>query len=233
MPQLSFLADEILLQAVKHLLNIATEARRKADQDFNRNVIDPFATLFEMSGFQLDEKAWRAGEKNRQAQKTLQNHIGTFHQTLLGNVAGWEDLGTGGLVDIVCHERKLIAEIKNKHNTVKGSDKVKVYDLMERAVMTKGHQYKGFTGYYVEIIPKATARYDKPFTPPDNQTGQPRAANPLIRQIDGYSFYALVTGVPDALAQLFTVLPDVIESCSNYHFTDRTFVGQFFKQAFG
>lgn len=233
MPQLSFISDEVLSRAVKNLLDVATNARKKADKDFNRNVIDPFAVLFEMSGFQTDGETWLTGEKNRQAQKTLQNHVGTFHQAILGNIEGWSDLGTGGVVDIICPDRKIIAEIKNKHNTVKGSDKVKVYDLMERAVMTKGHQYKGFTGYYVEVIPKSAARYDKPFTPPDNQTGQPRTANPLIRQIDGYSFYASATGVSDALSQLFAALPDVIESCSSYRFADRSFVGQFFQKAYG
>lgn len=233
MPKLSFISDEILTKAVSGLLDVATNAREKADKNFNRNVIDPFAVLFEMSGFQVEEQTWLTGEKNRQAQKTLQNHVGAFHQTILGNIPGWKDLDTGGVMDVVCPERKIIAEIKNKHNTVKGSDKVKVYDMMDRAVMTKGHQYKGFTGYYVEIIPKSANRYDKPFTPPDNQTGQPRTANPLIRQIDGYSFYALATGVQDALPQLFAALPDVIENCSNYRFTDRAFASQFFQKAYG
>lgn len=233
MPQLSFISDSALAMAVQHLLDIATKARVKANKDFDRNVIDPFAVLFEMSGFKTDELAWLAGEKNRQAQKSLQNHVGIFHQAILGGLAGWQDLGTGGVVDVVSLERKLIAEVKNKHNTVKGSDKVKVYDQMETLVMTKGHQYKDFTAYYVEIIPKSGARYDKPFTPPDSATGQPRRANPLIRQIDGYSFYALATGVPDALEQLFAALPDVIEACSDYRFADREFANRFFHKAFG
>jgi hypothetical protein len=233
MPQLSFISDEVLATAVRHLLNIATKARIKADKEFDRNVIDPFAVLFEMSGFGVDEPSWLAGEKNRQAQKTLQNHVGTFHQAILGMMAGWQDLGTGSVVDVVSTEKKIIAEVKNKHNTVKGSDKVKVYDQMETLVMTKGHQYKDFTAYYVEIIPKSGSRYDQPFTPPDSAKGQPRRANPLIRQIDGYSFYALATGVPNALEQLFTALPDVIEGCSDYRFANREFASAFFHKAFG
>lgn len=233
MPRLSFISDAALHTAVTHLLEIATKARAKADKDFERNVIDPFAVLFEMSGFKADEAAWLAGEKNRQAQKSLQNHVGTFHQAILGMMQGWQDLGTGSVVDAVCPDKKIIAEIKNKHNTVKGSDKVKVYDQMETLVMTKGHQYKDFTAYYVEIIPKSGLRYDKEFTPPDSAKGQPRRANPLIRQIDGYSFYALATGVPDALEQLFTALPDVIEACSDYRFADRAFANAFFHKAFG
>ncbi|MDD5275009.1 MAG: Eco47II family restriction endonuclease [Methylovulum sp.] len=233
MPQLSFISDEALASAVQHLLDIAAKARTKADKDFERNVIDPFAVLFEMSGFNVNETTWLTGEKNRQVQKTLQNHVGTFHQAILGLMAGWQDLGTGGVVDVVSTDRKIIAEVKNKHNTVKGSDKVKVYDQIETLVMTKGHQYKDFTAYYVEVIPKSGLRYDKEFTPPDSAIGQLRRANPLIRQIDGYSFYALATDVPDALEQLFTALPDVIESCSDYRFADREFANTFFRKAFG
>lgn len=232
MPRLSFISDEALITAVKRLLDIATKARTKADKDFERNVIDPFAVLFEMAGFGTDEAAWLAGEKNRQAQKSLQNHVGSFHQVILGMMQGWQDLGTGNVVDVVCPAKKIIAEVKNKHNTVKGSDKVKVYDQVETLVMTKGHQYKGFTAYYVEIIPKSGARYDREFTPPDSAIGQPRRANPLIRQIDGYSFYALATGVPDSLEQLFAILPDVIEACSDYRFAEREFAKTFFDKAF-
>lgn len=231
-PKLRFISDKNLATAVTRLLEVAQKARIEADKRFGRNVIDPFAVLFEMSGFNTDETAWLVGEKNRQAQKTLQNHVGNFHQIILGMMDGWQDLGTGGVVDLVCHDKKIIAEVKNKHNTVKGSDKVKVYDQLETLVMTKGHQYKDFTAYYVEIIPKSGMRYDKTFTPPDSAKGQIRRANPLIRQIDGYSFYALATGVPDALEQLFLVLPEVIEACSDYHFTNRQFTTAFFDQAF-
>jgi len=232
MPYLSFIADDALISVVTHLLAVAQKARTKADKDFDRNVIDPFAVLFEMSGFKTDQAVWLAGEKNRQAQKSLQNHVGAFHQTILGMMNGWQDLGTGSVIDAVCPDKKLIAEIKNKHNTVKGSDKVKVYDHMETLVMTKGHQYKDFTAYYVEVIPKSGLRYNKEFTPPDSAKGQPRRANPLIRQIDGYSFYALATGVPDALEQLFMVLPDVIEACSDYQFEDRAFASAYFEKAY-
>ena len=116
---------------------------------------------------------------------------------------------------------------------MKGSDKVKLYDQLELQVMTKGQQYKGFTAYYVEIIPLAGQQYDREFVPSDSGQGQQRKMNPLIRKIDGYSFYGLVTGVPDALSQLFTVLPDIIEENSDYKFHDRQFAQDFFHKAFG
>jgi hypothetical protein len=233
MPKLSFMPDDLLTQEVQRLLMIASKAKEASALNFTRNVIDPFAVLFEMSGFDVEAKAWEAGEKNRQIQKTLQNHVGAFHQRVLGLVNDWRDAGAGGVIDLVNEKHKMIAEIKNKYNTVKGSDKVKIYDHLEMQVMTKGHQYKGFTAYYVEVIPQAGQRYNREFTPSDNAQGQQRKANPLIRQIDGYSFYGLVTGIPDALSQLFAVLPGIIEENSAYKFADRAFAQHFFHKAFG
>ena len=233
MSKLSFISDEALISEVKHLLAIASQAKAKSERDFTRNVIDPFAVLFEMSGFDVDEITWKKSEQNRQIQKTLQNHVGAFHQRILGSISGWENTGSGGVIDLVSHQRKIIAEVKNKFNTVKGSDKVKIYDQLEMQVMTKGHQYKGYTAYYVEVVPQSGQRYDKEFTPSDNSRGEQRKPNPLIRQIDGYSFYGLVTGRPDALRQLFSVLPDVIEESSQYKFKNREFVLAFFQKAFG
>ncbi len=233
MSKLEFIKGDDLELIVRGLLAEAVKAKEKAEQSYNRNVIDPFAVLFEMAGFDLDPVAWLTSEKTRQAQKTLQNHVGEFHQRVLGKVSTWQDMGVGSVVDLVSAERKVIAEIKNKHNTVKGSDRVGIYDAMHSLVMPKGQIYRGYTAYYVEVIPKTAVRYDTEFTPPDKATGENRAANKRIRQIDGASFYALVTGVHDALPQLFGVLPEVIESCSDYTFVDRDFLSGFFRSAYG
>lgn len=233
MPKLSFIKDGDLELIVRDLLIEAAKAKEKAEQSYNRNVIDPFAVLFEMAGFGLDPEAWLTSEKTRQAQKTLQNHVGEFHQRVLGKVNDWQDMGVGSVVDLVSNERKIVAEIKNKFNTVKGSDRVGIYDAMHAIIMPKGQLYRGYTAYYVEVIPKTAARYDIEFTPPDKATGEKRAASNRIRLTDGASFYALATGVDDALAQLFAILPDVIERCGDYTFTDRGFLTDFFKSAYG
>lgn len=220
MTYLSWLADTDLENEVRQILNTANSALKKTEKDLNRNVIDPFSPLFEMSGFGIDSmQTWRRTEQIRQAQKTLANAFGTFHQQLLGKVAGWENLGTGNNVDLHCAGRKIIAELKNKYNTVKGSDQVGVYDSLHDLVMPNASIYKGYTAYYVEIIPKHPQRYDEAFTPPDKTTGTHRTASAQIRRIDGQSFYALVTGETDALRQLYAVLPQVIQHVSSHTFT--------------
>lgn len=229
---LNFISDQYLERHVRELLTVAIHARKMADDRFERNVIDPFAALFELSGFRTSEQTWLDSERNRQAQKSLQNAIGVFHQNILGSITDWQNLSTGAVIDVVNHKQHVIAEIKNKHNTLNAAGKTKLYEQLENLVMPKGQQYKGFTAYYVEIIPKSPQPYDVPFTPSDASKGCRKAENPLIRQIDGYSFYALVTGVDDALAQLFSTLPAIIESQSDYRFTDKQFAAAFFQRAY-
>src|SRR5437016_1859024 len=124
-------------------------------------------------------------ERNRQVQKTLQNCIGEFHQKVLGAIPGWEDMTVGNLIDVRCVQKRIVAELKNKYNTPKGSEKKSIYDNLKSEI-EGGHM--GFTGYYVEIIPLSTKPYDLPFTPSDNVTHTRRPENPKIRVTDGKSF---------------------------------------------
>lgn len=237
MPRLNFISDADLEAAVKNLLDVATKSKVQAKKEFERNVIDPFALLVEMSGFGLDAQSWINNEMTRQAQKSLQNHVGAFHQIVLGSVAGWKNLKTGAIVDLESDEHNAIAEVKNKYNTISGGKLADLYSELEKLVMPKSSKYKGFTAYYVEILPKSPEPYDKEFTPSDKAKGAKCAPNPLIRQIDGKSFYTKVTGDSQALTKLFDALPDVIEelcsTTSKYKFKDREFAKEFFISAFG
>ncbi len=210
-------------------------AKSQVDKEFGKNVIDPFSALFEMSGFNLKPSEWVTSEKTRQAQKTLQNHIGDFHQQVLGNISGWENLGTGNVVDLVNHQLKVIAELKNKHNTVSGGKLADVYHDLESLVMPKTNIYKGYKAYYVTVIPSSPERFNKPFTPSDKNKGAKCNENELIRHIDGASFYALATGSETALADLFKALPLVIEQCSQgkYKFSSTSELNNYFDKAFG
>ena len=162
MSYLSFIKDEEFLSIVQDILKKGIEAKLKIDRGFNRNVIDPFAILFEMASFGLNQNEWVISEKKRQAQKSLSNHIGLFHQNILGAVSGWENLKVGKIIDVVNPSKKIIAEIKNKHNTIKGSNKADLYYDLEKLVMPKSSEYKGYTAYYVEIIPKKPDRMNIP-----------------------------------------------------------------------
>lgn len=233
MAYVSFIKDEDFKKVISEILVIASESKRKADTKFNRNVIDPFSVLIEIGGFDIDFETWVISEKTRQAQKSLSNHVGLLHQKLLGSIEGWTDLGVGQLIDVVNPQKKIIAEIKNKHNTIKGADRIGLYKELDNLVMMKGHQYKDFTAYYVEIVPKKADRYNICFTPSDKSKGNKCPLNEKVRQIDGASFYALVTGIDNALEQIFLALPEVIKDCK----ADAKMVGaekavEFFKSAY-
>ena len=235
MAYLPFISDEDLKQVVQEVLDTGVKARNRANQNFERNVIDPFAILWEMASFGINKEQWRENEICRQMQKSLANSIGLFHQRLLGKMHGWEDIKQKGAIDLVNHERKIIAEIKNKHNTVKASDNIGMYKKLQKRVMDKGQEYKGYTAYLVQVIPKHPQRYDRPLAVPDNTTGHPSAENELIREIDGYSFYALATGVDDALEKVFEVLPYVIAECCPNQFNPdsaKKYAQQYFDAAY-
>jgi hypothetical protein len=233
MPKLNWLSDEDLYRIVEKLSLIAKGAKEKAVKEFGSNVVDPFSAVFEMSGFNMTYAEWTKSEEARQAQKTVQNFIGGFHQDILGSCKGWENLGTGKIVDIISKDKKIIAEIKNKFNTISGTNLPNLYRTFEAAIMHKTSVYKGYKAYHVAIIPKKNKRFDLPFTPSDKETGEKCPENELIRQIDGASFYKLVTGDDNALEQMFDALPLVINDLTGYNVAEKTQLKELFNLAIG
>jgi len=235
MAYLDWISDKALISCVDHLLNKAKAASSDSIKKFNKNVIDPFSALFQITGFDIDHNTWKQSEVARQAQKTLQNHIGDFHQNVLGSVEGWENKGVGSVIDLVNTERRIIAEVKNKYNTLSGGQLANLYKSLDGLISPKSSIYHGYTAYYVAIIPKKSERNDKPFTPSNREKGTRETANEKIRQIDGASFYTLVTGNETALSDLFEVLPMVIHKISNKEINkaDSAILTDYFKDAFG
>jgi hypothetical protein len=127
MPWLTWIDDADLKREVMSLLTIAKSAQEHSLKHFGKNVIDPFAALFEIFGFGMDYETWLKSEASRQAQKTLQNHIGDFHQNILGcskndftpdidiNKFGWSNMKVGSIIDLASDKYMAIAEIKNKY----------------------------------------------------------------------------------------------------------------------
>ena len=203
---LPFITNDKLFSAVEKIF-FKVKNTVQSDKNFYKNAVDPFSALFDASSSGITLEQWVKLEKTRQRQKTLQNTIGEFHEEIIGGVDGWERLPVGKLIDVKCDHRKIIGEIKNKHNTTKGSDRKDQYDNLEYAL---NNTYPGYTAYFVETIPKNRAKYNKEFTPSDNKLSTNRVKNEMIRVIDGGSFYELVTGDRFALIKLYRVLPLVI-----------------------
>jgi len=232
MAYLKFISDKDLCSAVTKVIKIIEAAEHDAEDKLHKNVVDPFSALFHGATHSISYKEWIEQEKSRQTQKTMQNAIGIFHQEILGSTFGWIDLGTGGGLDVVNEEMKIIAEIKNKFNTTKGNHRVEIYDAIRAKL--KMSEYSSYVGYYVEVIPQGKKKYDKPFTPPDNKTKKRRPTNKKIRVIDGVSFYAMATGRKNALQELFEALPQIIYDKHKYKLNKKEAKEYFelFKMAF-
>lgn len=233
MSRLAYISDENLDAALKKLYDRAQAGLKRAKTHFDRNVIDPFSLIIEMDQFGITTPSeWIAFEERRQAQKNLVQALGDFHQGILGSVEGWTNTGHGGGVDILSEDSKVVAEIKNKHNTIKGSDKTGLYDSLADEVLPKNSKYHGYTAYYVEIIPKGEKRFDKPFTPSTRRTGLQKPANDKIRTIDGVSFYKMVTGRDHALEELFEVLMTDLSNKYSLDEGQKNLINGFFNKAF-
>ena len=201
----SFISDELLIQFTSSVIAKNQKKTNQVGKALYTNIIDPFSAAFD-SGLQgISMEGWIEQEKVRQAQKTLSNAIGDFHQNVLGAAEGWHNAGKGGGYDVGNNEKYIIAELKNKHNTMNARSSASVYTHLSNQLQ---FSYSGYVAYLVEIIPKSKTPYNKPWSPQHTL----HTLRDDIRKIDGHSFYELVTGKSDALHELYTALPNVLES---------------------
>ena len=205
---------------------------KKTEVNIDKNIVDPFAAVFETAIEGYNHRKYIKQEKIRQLQKTLSGKIGNLHQEILGGIPGWTSTkNIGGGVDLICKKRKIIAEIKNKYNTVKGSNLYKeVYCNLDSSL--KKVRYKGFTAYYVTIIGRRGEIGIKNFTPSmGNRKGKAPRRNDILH-VDGRSFYAMATGDKNAIDQLIEVIIDELISKKKLDPSMLEFIRFFFKKAF-
>ena len=90
----------------------------------------------------------------------------------MSSVRGWADHDAS--YDIENERLKILAEVKNKHNTMSSKNRKIVVDDLVTAVEIK----RGWRAYLVIVIPKKPQRYRKPI----------HISKPVF-EIDGSSFY--------------------------------------------
>ncbi len=232
----NYLNKTVLEDAVAELLSGAAQLLADSQSQFDRNVIDPFAAMIEMAGFGSSAQQWMSNEKQRQVQKTLQNRIGAFHQAVLGSMKGWKSLPTGGIFDVIHEERKIIAEIKNKHNTMNSSSEIDLFRTLDNLISQKSSTYYGYQAYVVSIVPRSPKGIDQLFTPSNREKGK-RENNDLIRQIDGRRFYALASGCENAMQLVFDEMLRISQTHSKsmkspFGQAEQQLLQAFFKKAF-
>ena len=188
MPYLEFIDDDKLLKLVGEVLEVKKE----------ESVIDPFSAVFECAIRKIEMEEWMNFELNRQLQKSLQNKVGLFHEKILSELPKWEKAPS--LIDLVNKKDRIIAEIKNKYNTLNSDGRVQTYSKLLKEIEGRDGSYFGFTAFYVPIIPpKNNKRYKKAFSPSDPKTKK-KLFNEKILEIDGFSFYDMATGKKNSYA---------------------------------
>jgi Eco47II restriction endonuclease len=229
-----FISDIRLEDSVEFLLNKAKTGLMKAQKNPDRNVIDAFSAFFSMAAFDLSPEEWLKNEELRQAGKSLENAIGDFHQKLLGSIDGLNSIPSDGQIDIISESKKIIAEIKNKHNTTNAAGAMAIYTRLDNLVNDKNSKFKGFTAYYVVITPKKPVRFNQEFTPSNGDRGDKSPSQSNVREVDSQTFYEIVTGRKDALREVFQAFPKVVQKLNNKNLiSEYDYALKFFNKAFG
>lgn len=156
----------------------------------NLATCDPFSALFECATLGIDMAEWcETYESHRQRQKTLQNHIGRLHEVAISCLPDWQESST--TADVENKSLKIIAEVKNKYNTMNSSSALATYKKLEQLV---DGVYEGYQSYVVQILAKHNAQsYVSQFTPSDSSKKKAKKSPSRddIKIIDGESFYTL------------------------------------------
>lgn len=186
-----WISEDALDAAVSSLTNSSTAAMLKARNNRMKNVMDPFQSLIMASTFNISvEEQFDSMQDVNAALRGISNALGKFHQNVLSSVDGWVDHDRG--FDLLCSEQKILAEVKNKHNTMNASNRRAVESELQSAVRQRP---PGWRAFLVIIIPKKPERYT-------------REISKGVFETDGASFYELATGERDAIHQLFHELSE-------------------------
>ena len=197
-----FVSDEHFFECVKWVCDSYPEKNEKVDlESLQKNIIDPFKMVFDIINGELCVDDWIVNERIRQADKTINNRIGDFHQKLLGGVRGWINLKTGdqSKVDLKKDDDSIFIELKNKFNTVNSDSLSKVREKLKKAVS----DHPKAIAYWAYIIEKDGSSYESEWI----YLGE---NNPKIRKIWGSNVYQLITGDKQALEKVWKILPVVI-----------------------
>jgi len=108
---------------------------------------DPFLKAVLMGQYSMSNEQWKSAEKARLKQKVLEMKMGDFHEELMGKFPEYETLPTGHSTgcDVQKKDGSVIIEVKNRDNTVKGSDGKHIITLLKK------HREAGKKAIFVQI----------------------------------------------------------------------------------
>jgi len=201
--------DSVLKKELKRLLDTAYNKIEKAENKFEKNVIDPFSYLFEYILFNKKDHAdWKNSEILRQQQKEFGNHLGRFHQNIMCSIKDCFEPGEGG-VDLINEKKKIIAEIKNKHNTTNTDGIAGSFDKLKKELSKKGRE--DYTAYFVTVLAKNTDNYEHQLiTTTNKKKSHYRDPDERIQAVNAEFFYEKISDTSNVLKSIYQRIPEMI-----------------------
>lgn len=180
---------------------------RKGVEDFLKNNIDSIKLIFDNFALNESPNEWIKQELKRQSDRTISNYIGNFNEMLISKINDYVQLENGQSVDVMSPSEKIGLEIKNKHNTAKGSDRVVIFNNLLKAIEDPNSPIEEC--YYVRINDNDSQMKPWVFTHKGKVYQHDRI---FIASAD--TFLAKITGRPEAFKEL---LIGLIEANKDYN----------------
>lgn len=198
----NFITDEHLMHCIENLHLAYLRAKRNiSKKSLYANKVDTFKLTFDSKFNGMNEEVIIQSEILRQIDKSINNSIGTFHEQILGGIAGFE-IGNLSGFDIKASNNTLFADIKNKHNTMNSSSAEALFQKLARYA----DDYKKAKCYWVQILAKSS--FNEHWS---GEINGKEYSHSRVFKISGDQFYALLSGQDDALFRLYKVLPKAIK----------------------
>lgn len=198
----SFISDEDFENCVSNLYDSYIAAHKAIDEaKVYANKLDVIKLTFDKHFKNMTDEELLESEVVRQIDKSITNAIGTFHEEMLGSIEGYIRGKLDGWDIKSANDNTLFADVKNKHNTMNSSSKESLYQRLQRFA----EENPEATCYCVQII--SASSFDEHWSGLLNGSYYD---HPRVRKISGDKFYALLSGVDNALSQIYKALPTVI-----------------------
>ncbi|CJH92242.1 type II restriction enzyme (Eco47II%2C Sau96I) [Streptococcus pneumoniae] len=182
---------------------------------FNKNIVDPIKLIFDKSVYRSSWEQIISNEIFRQRDKSNNNDIGYFHQTIFkyiehcrvpnnGEDGGWDVIfeNTNGIImPDGSRVSRVYVEMKNKHNTMNSASSGKTFIKIQNQLL----QDDDCECFLVKAIAKNSQNIKW-----EPKVDSQKMGHKYIRRVSLDQFYSLVTGQKDALYNMCMVLPEVI-----------------------
>ena len=211
-----FISEEDFLKHVQDTISKYGEKLKSFDlKRFNKNIVDPIKLIFDKSVYRSSWDEIISNEIFRQRDKSNNNDIGYFHQTIFkyiehcrvpnnGEDGGWDVIfenKNGIIMPDGSRVSRVYVEMKNKHNTMNSASSGKTFIKMQNQLLHDDD----CACFLVEAIAKNSQNIKW-----EPKVDGQKMGHKYIRRVSLDQFYSLVTGQKDAFYNMCMILPEVI-----------------------